>query len=299
MTPNPLARKFEYSASSPLSADLSLARSELLSMEAVRDVFVVSEGAGGGAPWVSVTGDPSTDWESLTPRVQELLARLPDAPPTHGYTQARLPKPAQAAWPPPDQEHEDAERDIREVLDNRVRPAVQQDGGDVELVGWDPERGEALLQLKGACRGCPQSAATLQDTILRALMHYVPAVRSVAAEDAPDPEDAADDPYADITHLHDGLPDQATILERHSAGTMFFSAFVGMKVEGKLLKRIRFASHLDLDGRKPMHVLVRCSDCTKRLTIEDPADILRPDKGNVTGDAAMVICPTCCVIFKK
>lgn len=299
MTPNPLARKFEYSASSPLSADLDFARGELLSMDAVRDVFVIAEGAGGGAPWVSVTGDASTDWEALAPRVQELLGSLPDAPRTGGYSQARLPKPAPAAWPPPDQEREDAERDIREVLDHRVRPAVQQDGGDVELVGWDPEKGEALLQLKGACRGCPQSAATLQDTILRALMHYVPAVRSVAAEDAPDPESAADDPYADITHLHDGQPDQALILERKDNGTMFFSVYAGMKVEGKLLKRIRYASHIDLDGRKPMHVLVRCSDCSKKLSIEDPADILRPDKGNVTGDAALVICPTCCVIVKR
>jgi len=60
-----------------------------------------------------------------------------------------------------------------------VRPALQNDGGDVELVSVDEESGAVLVRLVGACGGCPMSQMTLKSGIERTLMQAVPEVTSV------------------------------------------------------------------------------------------------------------------------
>lgn len=61
-----------------------------------------------------------------------------------------------------------------------IRPAVQSDGGDVELVGITPD-GLVQIRLHGACVGCPSSALTLKVGIERNLKAHVPEVRGVEA----------------------------------------------------------------------------------------------------------------------
>merc|ERR1712083_126995 len=112
--------------------------------------------------------------------------------------------------------------------------------------------------------------------------------------DDPD-EEAEADPFADISWEHHGEAEPKTVQKLHANGTPFFSTFAGMRMEGARLRRVSFMSRLDLDGRKPGHVFIKCPDCNVRRTVEDPNDLLRPDKGNTTGDAVVVICPTCCV----
>jgi Fe-S cluster biogenesis protein NfuA len=63
---------------------------------------------------------------------------------------------------------------------NLIRPAVQSDGGDLELVDVTPE-GVVQIRLHGACVGCPSSTMTLQVGIERNLKAHVPEVRSVQA----------------------------------------------------------------------------------------------------------------------
>jgi Fe-S cluster biogenesis protein NfuA len=63
---------------------------------------------------------------------------------------------------------------------NLIRPAVQSDGGDLELVDITPE-GVVQIRLHGACVGCPSSTMTLQVGIERNLKAHVPEVRSVQA----------------------------------------------------------------------------------------------------------------------
>ena len=60
---------------------------------------------------------------------------------------------------------------IKELLDTRIRPAIQEDGGDIELRGF--ENGYVLLKLRGACRTCDSSTVTLKNGIESMLMHYV------------------------------------------------------------------------------------------------------------------------------
>jgi Fe-S cluster biogenesis protein NfuA len=61
----------------------------------------------------------------------------------------------------------------------RIRPALQADGGDVELV--DVSEGVVKLRLKGACSGCPMSTMTLRMGIERALRAEIPEVKEVVA----------------------------------------------------------------------------------------------------------------------
>lgn len=62
---------------------------------------------------------------------------------------------------------------VKELLDTRVRPAIQEDGGDIEYKGFNEDSGIVTVSLKGSCRGCDSSTVTLKSGIERMLMHYV------------------------------------------------------------------------------------------------------------------------------
>ena len=70
---------------------------------------------------------------------------------------------------------------VQVVLD-MIRPAVQSDGGDLELVDVDDE-GNVQIRFHGACVGCPSSIMTLQTGIERNLKSHVPGVNTVVAVD--------------------------------------------------------------------------------------------------------------------
>ena len=76
-------------------------------------------------------------------------------------------------------EEKDAETvaTIKELLETRVRPAVENDGGDITFRGF--KDGIVFLDMKGACSGCPSSTATLRHGIENLLRHYVPDVVEV------------------------------------------------------------------------------------------------------------------------
>jgi Fe-S cluster biogenesis protein NfuA len=66
---------------------------------------------------------------------------------------------------------------IKDIIENRVRPAVANDGGDITFRGF--KEGVVYLNMKGACSGCPSSTATLRHGIQNLLRHYVPEVVEV------------------------------------------------------------------------------------------------------------------------
>lgn len=67
---------------------------------------------------------------------------------------------------------------VEEALD-RIRPALQADGGDVRLVDIDENNGVVKVELQGACSGCPSSQITLAMGIERAIKEMVPEVKEV------------------------------------------------------------------------------------------------------------------------
>merc|ERR1712060_672510 len=82
---------------------------------------------------------------------------------------------------------------IKELLEMRIRPSVQEDGGDIVYRGFDEEEGVVWLQMQGSCAGCPSSSVTLKAGIENMLMHYIPEVRAFGADE----DDESDD---------DGIP---------------------------------------------------------------------------------------------
>ncbi|KAK8643292.1 hypothetical protein V6N13_012595 [Hibiscus sabdariffa] len=82
---------------------------------------------------------------------------------------------------------------IKELLETRIRSAVQDDGGDIEYRGFDPDTGVVKLKMQGACSGCPSSSVTLKSGIENMLMHYVPEVKGVEQELDAEDEDRDED----------------------------------------------------------------------------------------------------------
>jgi NFU1 iron-sulfur cluster scaffold homolog, mitochondrial len=72
---------------------------------------------------------------------------------------------------------------IKELIEARIRPAVQEDGGDIRYVGFDEETGLVTVQLAGSCVGCPSSSVTLKQGVENMLKHYIPEVKDVMAID--------------------------------------------------------------------------------------------------------------------
>lgn len=62
---------------------------------------------------------------------------------------------------------------------NKIRPSLQADGGDVEMVSWDDKKGIVEVRLVGMCAGCPMSQITLKQGIEEELKKAIPEVKEV------------------------------------------------------------------------------------------------------------------------
>ena len=69
---------------------------------------------------------------------------------------------------------------IEKVIDESIRPGLQMDGGDIELVDVD-SKGVVKVRLTGACGGCPMSQMTLTMGVERKLKEEIPEVKAVVA----------------------------------------------------------------------------------------------------------------------
>lgn len=173
-TPNPLTLKFipgvavmadgtAFYTDASATTHSPLAQA-LFAVEGVRAVFL-------GADFVTVTRAEHSGWEVMKPA---LLTTIMEYFVTGNQTQqAKRPSSAASA--------DDSElvKQIRELIDTRVRPAVAMDGGDIVYHSF--EDGIVRLELHGSCSGCPSSTATLKNGIENMLKHYVPEVIAVEA----------------------------------------------------------------------------------------------------------------------
>jgi Fe-S cluster biogenesis protein NfuA len=66
---------------------------------------------------------------------------------------------------------------IKELMESKIRPSVQEDGGDIFFVGFDEVSGMVQVRLAGSCVGCPSSSVTLRNGVEKMLMHYIPEVK--------------------------------------------------------------------------------------------------------------------------
>ena len=71
------------------------------------------------------------------------------------------------------------EKKIVQILDQKIRPAVAKDGGDIKFREF--KDGVVKVQLQGSCSGCPSSTMTLKQGVQNLLCHYLPEVKEVVA----------------------------------------------------------------------------------------------------------------------
>jgi NFU1 iron-sulfur cluster scaffold homolog, mitochondrial len=111
---------------------------------------------------------------------------------------------------------------IKELIEARIRPAVQEDGGDIRYVGYEPETGVVTVQLAGSCVGCPSSSVTLKQGVENMLMHYIPEITAVQAlDDEEEEEDTPSSPQA--TEVEKSASQQKSYEERLAAAGIPFS----------------------------------------------------------------------------
>ncbi len=175
-TPNPATLKFlpgktvMQSGTANFADQSEAGRSplavRLFAIEGVAGVFL-------GSDFVTVTKSDDKDWDVMRPQI---LGGIMEH-----YQSGRAIIDSD--------ENDDASGDgaeddpiikqIKELIDTRVRPAVAQDGGDIVFKGF--EGGIVSLHMQGACAGCPSSTATLKHGIENMLRYYVPEVQEVRA----------------------------------------------------------------------------------------------------------------------
>lgn len=186
MTPNPSTMKFvankyllitgdsvEFSSSAEAKGYSPMAE-ELLQFPFVKNVFIA-------ANFVTITKTDNVPWDFITMELREFVKDWI----TSGkdvLIQMPAPKPAvedssgeSKVYSP--SEYDDA---IRNLLDEYVRPAVENDGGAIEFLGYD--NGTVTVAMRGSCAGCPSSTATLKGGIENLLKSHLPEVKEVVAE---------------------------------------------------------------------------------------------------------------------
>ncbi|KAK5112006.1 hypothetical protein LTR62_004540 [Meristemomyces frigidus] len=154
---------------SPLAA-------QLMNVEGVTSVFY-------GKDYITVTKSSDTPWAHVKPEVFSIISEAvtsgqPIVNTIENKTgedgQGSASSEAEATYAPEDEEIVGM---IQELLETRIRPAIQEDGGDIEFRGFHD--GQVMLKLRGACRTCDSSTVTLKNGIESMLMHYIEEVKGV------------------------------------------------------------------------------------------------------------------------
>ena len=188
-TPNPNSLKFTFGVGAPLSTipygtEFQLGQrtdtapklvKDLFGVTGVRRVFFSSDGE-----FVTVNKSENVDWEDdLEDVIVSVLQRHLESEPVDTAATSAQAASAASVLPIDEGDESDVVTSIKALLDERIRPHVQADGGDVTFHTFDAANGVVWLQLQGACVACPSSTITMQFNIRNLLTHYVDEVKDV------------------------------------------------------------------------------------------------------------------------
>ena len=152
--------KESASESSPLAE-------ELMEIEGVQSVLF-------GTDFIAITKEYDAEWQMLKPDVYAIVTDYiesgePIITKTDGQT-----KPITHTKTETDNS---TINEIKDLIEHRIRPSIQLDGGDVEFVEYVDNI--VYVKLKGACRSCSMAELTLKQGIENMLKHYIPEIKSV------------------------------------------------------------------------------------------------------------------------
>ena len=169
-TPNPESKKFIF--------DFDIVKSgakEIKSIEDCKEIRFVEKLFEQVSPeliyidsnFVTIKKKSSQDWNEIKENILKILSEEVNA----DFKALSFKKPLEFK--------DEISQRIEEVLNEKIRPAVAMDGGDIQLKSY--KDGVVEVMLKGSCAGCPSSTVTLKQGVERMIKHYVPEVNSVTA----------------------------------------------------------------------------------------------------------------------
>lgn len=129
-----------------------------------------------GHDFLTVNKQDHIHWANLRPEVVGLLDSFLTSHKEPVITKELLDKVNEEASAAEDNE---VVAMIKELIETRIRPAIQDDGGDIEYKAFDEETGTVFLKLQGACKSCSLSEDTLKHGIEAMLQHYIDEVNEV------------------------------------------------------------------------------------------------------------------------
>ena len=171
-TPNPNSLKFLPGKKVSNSGSYEITNKSDLKNELVRNILSVNgvEGIFLGQDFISVNKKDQIKWNEIKHIVISLINDF--------YSDGKefvIDEDAEQS----DDNLDEIEQKIVKILDQKIRPAVARDGGDIKFKEF--KDGVVKVQLQGSCSGCPSSTMTLKQGVQNLLCHYLPEVKEVIA----------------------------------------------------------------------------------------------------------------------
>ena len=171
-TPNPNSLKFLPGKNVSNSGPYEITNKDQINNELVKNILSVNgvEGVFLGKDFISVNKSEQIKWDEIKHIVISFINDF--------YSDGK------EFVIDENIKHEESELDeieqkIVKILDQKIRPAVARDGGDIKFKEY--KNGVVKVQLQGSCSGCPSSTMTLKQGVQNLLCHYLPEVKEVIA----------------------------------------------------------------------------------------------------------------------
>ena len=172
VTPNPNSLKFLPGKDVSNSGPYEITKKDQINNELVRNILSVNgvEGVFLGKDFISVSKSDQVKWDEIKHIVTSLINDF--------YSDGKefvIDENIKEV----ETDLDEIEKKIVKILDQKIRPAVARDGGDIKFKEY--KDGVVKVQLQGSCSGCPSSTMTLKQGVQNLLCHYLPEVKEVIA----------------------------------------------------------------------------------------------------------------------
>ena len=172
VTPNPNSLKFLPGKNVSNSGPYEITNKDQMNNELIRNILSVNgvEGVFLAKDFISVNKSDQTKWDEIKHIVISLINDFYSD--GKEYVIDENIKQDETSL-------NEIEEKIVKILDQKIRPAVARDGGDIKFKEF--KDGVVKVQLQGSCSGCPSSTMTLKQGVQNLLCHYLPEVKEVVA----------------------------------------------------------------------------------------------------------------------
>ena len=172
ITPNPNSLKFLPGKIVSNNGSFEVTKEDNINNELVKNLLSINgvQGIFLGKDFISINKSNETPWEEIKHIVISLI---------NDFYSSGKEFVIDKNLNEDDRNLEDIEKRIIQLLDQKIRPAVAKDGGDIKFKEFND--GIVKVQLQGSCSGCPSSTMTLKQGVQNLLCHYIPEVKGVEA----------------------------------------------------------------------------------------------------------------------